>query len=97
MSYVQVYNSHHFAPIGLIDMYNSGGAIEGLLCSQLPSGCKIQIKTRGCGRFGAYSSSKPSYCTVKGEETKFNYNTEDGLLIIHLEGDCDAREIDVVY
>ncbi|XP_049395552.1 probable galactinol--sucrose galactosyltransferase 2 [Solanum stenotomum] len=97
ISPVKVYNSHHFAPIGLIDMYNSGGAIEGLLCSQLPSGCKIQIKTRGCGRFGAYSSSKPSYCTVKGEETKFNYNTEDGLLIIHLEGDCDAREIDVVY
>ncbi|PHU16516.1 hypothetical protein BC332_17721, partial [Capsicum chinense] len=46
---VTVYNSHYFAPIRLIDMYNSGGAIQGLLCSQRPSGCKIQIKTQGCG------------------------------------------------
>lgn len=94
---MKVYNSLHFSPIGLIDMYNSGGAIEGLLCSQRPSGCKIQIKSRGCGRFGAYSSSKPSYCTVNDEETKFKYNTEDRLLIIQLEGDCVSREIAVVY
>ncbi|KAJ8536536.1 hypothetical protein K7X08_034937 [Anisodus acutangulus] len=51
ISPVKVYYSHHFAPIGLIDMYNSGGAIECLLCSQQPSVCKIQIKTRGCGLF----------------------------------------------
>ncbi|KAJ8553958.1 hypothetical protein K7X08_024636 [Anisodus acutangulus] len=91
--------NHHFTPIGLIDMYNSGGAIEGLLCSHQPSVCKIQIKIRGCGRFRAYSSSKPSYCKVNDEETKFSYNTEDGMLIIQLEakGDCDTREIAVVY
>ncbi|KAL2471565.1 putative galactinol--sucrose galactosyltransferase 2 [Abeliophyllum distichum] len=45
----------HFAPLGLIDMYNSGGAIEEFSCKET-----ITIKARGSGRFGAYSSKKPS-------------------------------------
>ncbi|KAL2492597.1 putative galactinol--sucrose galactosyltransferase 2 [Abeliophyllum distichum] len=45
----------HFAPLGLIDMYNSGGAIEEFSFKET-----ITIKARGSGPFGAYSSKKPS-------------------------------------
>ncbi|KAF2314135.1 hypothetical protein GH714_023606 [Hevea brasiliensis] len=50
----------HFAPIGLLDMYNSGGAVEAVNCRITDSSeCRIKMKGRGCGRFGAYSSTKP--------------------------------------
>ncbi|XP_058193857.1 probable galactinol--sucrose galactosyltransferase 2 isoform X2 [Rhododendron vialii] len=88
----------HFAPLGLIDMYNSGGAIEALSSMSEPPGCKIKIKARGCGRFGAYSYSEPRYCTVDTKEAEFTYNTDDGLLTVTLgDDDCNFREIEIVY
>ncbi|KAH6815815.1 seed imbibition 2, partial [Perilla frutescens var. frutescens] len=57
-----------FAPIGLIDMFNSGGATEGLRFIHEPSGCSIRVEARGCGRFGAYSNEKPIRCTVDGNK-----------------------------
>ncbi|KAK6148250.1 hypothetical protein DH2020_019162 [Rehmannia glutinosa] len=69
-----------FTPIGLIDMFNSGGATEGLSFTFEASGCNVRIEARGCGRFGAYSSKKPIYCTVDGKKEEFEYNPENGLL-----------------
>ncbi|OIT29027.1 putative galactinol--sucrose galactosyltransferase 2 [Nicotiana attenuata] len=87
-----------FAPISLIDMHNSGGAIEDVMYSSndLPDR-SVNVKTRGCGEFGAYSSSKPSSCKVDMKENDFTYNAENGLLVINLEGDCHVRDIKLVY
>lgn len=41
----------------------------------------MKLKVRGCGRFGAYSSQRPSKCTVDGVVTDFQYDSETGLLI----------------
>lgn len=87
----------HFAPLGLIDMYNSGGAIEALSSTSEPPGFKIKIKARGYSRFGAYSNTKPRYCTVDTKEAEFTYNANDGLLTVTLDGDCNLREIEIVY
>ncbi|KAL0356336.1 UNVERIFIED_CONTAM: putative galactinol--sucrose galactosyltransferase 2 [Sesamum radiatum] len=87
----------HFAPIGLIDMYNSGGATEGLCSTVEPSACTITIQARGCGRFGAYSSKKPISCTVDGKNEEFVYRPDDGLLIVKLEGECKSRDINFCY
>lgn len=78
-------------------MYNSGGATEGLSFSTEPSGCTIRIEARGCGRFGAYSSKKPIYCTVDGNKEEFKYDTDNGLLIVILEGECKSRDINICY
>lgn len=40
----------------------------------------ITIKTRGCGRFGAYSSQRPLKCTIDKAETDFNYDFATGLM-----------------
>ncbi|KAL6549486.1 hypothetical protein OROHE_008603 [Orobanche hederae] len=66
-----------FAPIGLINMYNSGGAVEEWeFCNDI-----IIIKARaGCGLFGSYSSMKPSSCKVDMKDEEFEYNSENGLL-----------------
>ncbi|KAK4438452.1 putative galactinol--sucrose galactosyltransferase 2 [Sesamum alatum] len=87
----------HFAPIGLIDMYNSGGATEGLSSAIEPSACTITIQARGCGRFGAYSSKKPISCTVDGKNQEFIYRPDGGLLIVKLEGECKSRDINFRY
>ncbi|XP_068665410.1 probable galactinol--sucrose galactosyltransferase 2 [Aristolochia californica] len=90
-----------FAPIGLIDMFNSGGAVESLDSMTESTECKIKIRGRGCGRFGAYSSLKPKYCLVDSEETELSYSVEDGLLTFklmpHLQGGSMSSEIILGY
>ncbi|XP_062168819.1 probable galactinol--sucrose galactosyltransferase 2 [Alnus glutinosa] len=86
-----------FAPIGLVDMYNSGGAIEALNCTRDLPGCTIKVRGRGCGRFGAYSSTKPRHCMVDMKEEEFTYNAEDGLLTVKLQGECKLKDIEFVY
>ncbi|KAK6250172.1 Glycosyl hydrolases 36 - like 3 [Theobroma cacao] len=86
-----------FAPIGLLDMYNSGGAVEAMDCTMNLSGCIIKIKGRGCGRFGTYSSAKPRSCTVDMKEVEFIYNAENGLLTVDLQGDCNLRAMEFVF
>ncbi|XP_041998997.1 probable galactinol--sucrose galactosyltransferase 2 isoform X1 [Salvia splendens] len=66
-----------FAPIGLLDMFNSGGAVE--QCDNISDSSSITLKVRGCGRFGAYSSQWPLKCTVGGTETDFDYESATGL------------------
>lgn len=86
-----------FAPLGLLDMYNSGGAVEALNCTKDLSSCKIKIKGRGCGRFGAYSSTKPKCCMVNMKKEEFTYNAEDGLLTVKIQGECKLGDIEFVY
>ncbi|KAL8041854.1 hypothetical protein ABFX02_09G011200 [Erythranthe guttata] len=83
-----------FAPIGLIKMYNSGGAVEDCTYEDV-----IKIKARGCGVFGAYSSEKPSCCKVDNKEEDFTYSCEDGLLTFNLRNDESRSftEIEIVY
>ncbi|CAA2967287.1 probable galactinol--sucrose galactosyltransferase 2 [Olea europaea subsp. europaea] len=97
ISPIRILNENiHFAPLGLIDMYNPGGATENLSCPD-SSGRKVRVDVRGCGRFGAYSSRKPSYCTVDGKKEEFTYDVNNGLLIVKLGGECNVKEIDVWY
>ncbi|KAJ0049231.1 hypothetical protein Pint_15588 [Pistacia integerrima] len=86
-----------FAPIGLLDMYNTGGVVETMNYIRDHSECRIKIKGKGCGRFGAFSSTKPKCCIVDMKEEEFTYNAQDGLLTVKLDGYCNLREIEFVY
>ncbi|KAH7689095.1 Glycosyl hydrolases 36 protein [Dioscorea alata] len=68
-------NGASFAPIGLIKMFNSGGAVKELEYETEKNGM-IKIKVRGPGVFGAYSLIKPKRITVDAEEVEFIYNEE---------------------
>ncbi|KAH6828877.1 Raffinose synthase family protein [Perilla frutescens var. hirtella] len=102
-----------FAPFGLIDMFNAGGAIEGLKY-ELKAGAElsdvgngygaegnsvageraenlsseavtvVSIEAKGCGRFGAYSSTKPRQCRVGSDAVEFEYDTASGLVSFNL-------------
>eukprot|EP00569_Conticribra_weissflogii_P009358 CAMPEP_0171367560 /NCGR_PEP_ID=MMETSP0879-20121228/6161_1 /TAXON_ID=67004 /ORGANISM="Thalassiosira weissflogii, Strain CCMP1336" /LENGTH=1092 /DNA_ID=CAMNT_0011875619 /DNA_START=24 /DNA_END=3302 /DNA_ORIENTATION=+ len=91
-----------FAPIGLGDMLNPSGAIvatNSLISahdgdekgsgqdSDLPTRIKVEIWSRGSGRFLAYSSNCPSKVIVHTEsepetsnELSFDYDTKKGML-----------------
>lgn len=71
-----------FAPIGLIKMFNSGGAIKGLEYETL-SGL-VHLKIRGCGVFGAYSSVRPQRVLIDSQESEFRYEEPSGLLTFTL-------------
>jgi raffinose synthase len=90
-----------FAPIGLVDMFNGGGAVEGLTYHLL-DGAKpvggdgsvsssseavglVCMEVRGCGRFGAYSSVRPRKCTLGSVEMVFSYDSSSGLVSLQLE------------
>lgn len=86
-----------FAPLGLIDMFNAGGAIQGLKY-EMKAGNQhegssviedlvavVSIEVRGCGRFGAYSSAKPRKCTLGGNLVDFTYDSDSGLVTLNLD------------
>ncbi|KAK5834557.1 hypothetical protein PVK06_018439 [Gossypium arboreum] len=74
-----------FAPIGLTKMFNSGGAIKGLKFETENPVATVIMKVRGCGPFGAYSSTKPQRITVDSEEVEFEYEGKSGLVTFALK------------
>lgn len=74
-----------FAPLGLINMYNAGGAIEGLSYDDGVRRGVVTVELKGCGQFGCYSSSKPTRCFVGSEEVDFGYDSCSGLLTLSLD------------
>ncbi|XP_051133190.1 probable galactinol--sucrose galactosyltransferase 2 [Andrographis paniculata] len=94
ISPIKVLNDNvHFAPIGLINMYNSGGAVEE--CSLKET--TVTIKARGSGLFGVYSSMKPCLCKVDKKIEDFSYCRDNGLMTIHLQTENIFKEIEIVY
>ncbi|KNA18105.1 hypothetical protein SOVF_073870 isoform A [Spinacia oleracea] len=72
-----------FAPIGLIKMFNSGGAVKGLQY-EAEENFVVCLKVRGCGVFGAYSSIQPKKISVDNQEIDFQYEKAYGLLTFTL-------------
>ena len=64
-----------FAPVGLIDKYNSAGAILDIR-HELDN--RVYVILKDGGKFAAYCDEKPAEVTVNGESISFKY--EDNLL-----------------
>uniref|UniRef100_A0A0E0GVE0 galactinol--sucrose galactosyltransferase n=1 Tax=Oryza nivara TaxID=4536 RepID=A0A0E0GVE0_ORYNI len=77
-----------FAPIGLLDMFNSGGAVEecdvvrALDAAGEAEAAVVRLRARGCGRFGAYSSRRPARCALDAAEVEFSYDADTGLVAL---------------
>lgn len=98
VSPIKVYNKRiEFAAIGLMNMYNSGGAVESVDIFGESSGCKIQIKGRGSGNFGAYSSVKPKSCKLNSEDKDFKFREEDKLLDMVIPSTTSHWDLVIAY
>ncbi|PKA45603.1 putative galactinol--sucrose galactosyltransferase 2 [Apostasia shenzhenica] len=79
----------HFAPIGLLNMFNTGGAVEQFEYraseeGRVTAGAVARLKVRGCGKFGAYSSQKPQRCSLDSTEAEFGYDADTGMLTVEV-------------
>ncbi|GMY27936.1 stachyose synthase-like [Fagus crenata] len=68
-----------FAPIGLENMFNSGGSIEFLEYGFKVDIFTVKIKVKGSGTFLSYSSEKPKEIVLNGEKVEFEWST-NGIL-----------------
>ncbi|GLT46719.1 hypothetical protein SLA2020_204580 [Shorea laevis] len=96
ISPIKTYNGNiEFAAIGLMNMYNPGGAVESIDSSKNAS---IVVKGRGGGSFGAYSSTKPRSCTINTKEVEeFEFNGENNLLTISIPATTSFWDIAIHY
>ncbi|XVF50363.1 hypothetical protein PTKIN_Ptkin04bG0091300 [Pterospermum kingtungense] len=63
-----------FAPIGLVNMLNSGGAIQSLELDGNKN--LIRIGVEGRGELKVFASEEPWACTIDGAPVEFAYNDE---------------------
>lgn len=68
---VKLSNAIKFAPIGLTNMFNSGGTIQDLKYNSSKSEISAKIKVKGAGNFLAYSNKFPKECRLNGAEVAF--------------------------
>lgn len=69
-----------FAPIGLVNMLNTGGAIQSLVFRDEENIVTIGVK--GFGEFKVFSSEKPKSCRVDGKDVEFLY--EDCMVSVQI-------------
>nr|Q8VWN6.1 RecName: Full=Galactinol--sucrose galactosyltransferase; AltName: Full=Raffinose synthase [Pisum sativum]CAD20127.2 raffinose synthase [Pisum sativum] len=69
-----------FAPIGLVNMLNSGGAVQSLEFDD--SASLVKIGVRGCGELSVFASEKPVCCKIDGVSVEFDY--EDKMVRVQI-------------
>ncbi|XP_071692273.1 galactinol--sucrose galactosyltransferase [Rutidosis leptorrhynchoides] len=73
------HKSVQFAPIGLVNMLNSGGAIQ----SAAFDSNMVRVEVKGTGELRAFASEKPSECKINGENVEFKY--EELMVIVQVD------------
>lgn len=71
--------SVQFAPIGLVNMLNSGGAIQTLVFNDEDN--SVQIGVKGTGEMRVFASEKPRVCKIDGEKVEFGYDEQDMIVV----------------
>lgn len=95
---IKRYNqSIQFAPIGLLKMYNSGGAVEAMDFVEGNPTCQLSIKGRGSGPFGAYSNIKPKTCIVNSKNIEFQYDIQDNFLTLTIPLGVNSWETEIYF
>ncbi|GMN52281.1 hypothetical protein TIFTF001_021441 [Ficus carica] len=72
-------NGIQFAPIGLTNMFNSGGTIQELDYKGSGSEFCARVKVKGGGSFLAYSSGSPKRCLLNGADVDFEWSSSGKL------------------
>ncbi|KAJ1276925.1 hypothetical protein BS78_05G254000, partial [Paspalum vaginatum] len=67
-----------FAPVGLVDLLNCGGAIVDV---QYGTGGEVRMKVKGAGRLLVYSDVKPKKSLVDGCEAEFEWGNGGKLMV----------------
>ncbi|KAM4115301.1 hypothetical protein ACJW30_04G138400 [Castanea mollissima] len=82
-----------FAPIGLINMLNCGGAIQSVEFDDDEN--LVRVGVRGSGEMRVFASEKPMSCKIDGVGVKFNY--EDKMVTVQVPWPNSTRSSLVEY
>lgn len=85
--------SIQFAPIGLVNMLNSGGSIMSLEFDQQENLARIGV--RGHGEMRVFASEKPESVKIDGESVEFDY--VDRTVRLQVSWPCSSRLSVVEY
>ncbi|KVI06288.1 galactinol--sucrose galactosyltransferase-like [Cynara cardunculus var. scolymus] len=83
-----------FAPIGLVNMLNSGGAIESV---KYDGENVVEIVVRGCGKMAIYASEKPRACLLDGVGIEFGYDERMVIVDVAWPGSCGLSELRYLF
>ncbi|CAN4088080.1 unnamed protein product [Withania somnifera] len=86
-----------FAPIGLVNMLNSGGAIDSIVYNDNDDDeeTSVKIGVRGSGEMRVFVSERPSSCTINGVSVDFSY--EDHMVAVQVPWPNSSRLSEVKY
>ncbi|OIW12387.1 hypothetical protein TanjilG_04136 [Lupinus angustifolius] len=82
-----------FAPIGLVNMLNNGGAIQSLAFDEAKN--LVEVGVRGKGEMKVFASERPRTCRIDGEEVDFEY--EDNMVVIQVPWPSSSKLSNVHY
>lgn len=87
--------SVQFAPIGLVNMLNTGGAIQSLAFNDEAKSIRIGVK--GTGEMRVFASEKPMACKIDGKVVPFEY--EDFMVVIQVPwpGSSNSSLIEYIF
>ncbi|KAE9602642.1 hypothetical protein Lal_00049636 [Lupinus albus] len=82
-----------FAPIGLVNMLNSGGSIQSLEFDEHENVARVGL--RGHGEMRVFASEKPVSCKI--DETHVEFDYEDNMVRVHVPWPSSSRLSMVEY
>ncbi|XP_057532095.1 galactinol--sucrose galactosyltransferase-like isoform X1 [Amaranthus tricolor] len=82
-----------FAPIGLINMLNCGGAVRSYDIRD-ESEKRVCLGIKGAGEMRVFASGKPKACRVNGENVEFEY--EDSMVLVQVPWNSDSTGFSTV-
>lgn len=85
--------SIQFAPIGLVNMLNSGGAIQSLEFDDEEK--LVRVGVRGSGEMRVFASEKPMSCRIDGMAVEFSYSEK--MIIVQVTWSKSSRLSAVEY
>lgn len=85
--------SVHFAAIGLVNMLNTGGAIQSLAYDEDQDLVRVGVK--GSGEMRVFASEKPTTCRIDGRDVAFEY--EDSMVVVQVPWPSSSNLSTVEY
>lgn len=82
-----------FAPIGLVNMLNTGGAIQSLAFDKAQN--LVEVGVKGKGEMRVFASERPSTCRIDGKEVDFEY--EGSMVVIKVPWLSSSKLSNVQY
>ncbi|KAH9605976.1 hypothetical protein KSS87_008434 [Heliosperma pusillum] len=67
------WDSIQFAPIGLVNMLNCGGAVKSFDIIRDNEGQSVRVGVKGAGEMRVFASKRPKACRVNGEDMELEY------------------------